>query len=65
MPGGKFVTVNSLGNKGPGDLEEIKHFIEQGKLVTIIDREYPLEKIVDAHRYVEQFHKKGNVVVKI
>jgi NADPH:quinone reductase-like Zn-dependent oxidoreductase len=58
VQGGKFVTVNSLGNKGKGDLQEVKDFIEKGKLKTIIDREYTLDQIIEAHIYVEQFHKK-------
>ena len=64
-PGGKYVSVTHRPKTGAGDLLVLKELIESGKLITVIDRRYPLEQIREAHAYVESFRKKGNVVIHV
>ena len=64
ITGGKKITGGvAIGNqKG---MRLIADLAAAGTLKPVIDRSYPLERIAEAFKYVEQGHKKGNVVITV
>ena len=65
-PGGLHITVDDSSPRlRAEDLAFLTGLVEAGRLRPVIDRTYPLDEIVEAHRYVDKGHKKGNVVISV
>jgi NADPH:quinone reductase-like Zn-dependent oxidoreductase len=65
---GRYLNVHAASGHDGERIEEllfVTELVAAGKLKTIIDRTYPLDQIVEAHRYVDTERKRGNVVVAV
>lgn len=63
--GGRNISVTESTNEKCEYLQCLHEIIKKGKLEPVIDRVYSIHEIVKAHAYVEEGHKKGNVVIKL
>ena len=64
-PAAQYVSVKNQAKFPRENLGYVKDLIESGVLTTVIDREYGLDQIREAHEYVQQFRKRGNVAVSV
>jgi NADPH:quinone reductase-like Zn-dependent oxidoreductase len=65
-PKGKYLSIDDAALLlDSSRLDRIRELIEMGKIKPINDQCYALDQIVEAHRYVELGHKRGNVAVTV
>jgi len=55
----------AIGRRVKQDVLFFKELIEAGEFRAVVDRRYAMDDVIDAHRYVETWHKAGNVVLRI
>ena len=62
---GQFVTIQTMTKEKNENLLLLKELAEKGKIKPFIDKTFSLDRIVQAHTYVDQGSKSGNVVIEV
>ena len=64
--GGKYLSIDEGVPKTPkGAFLKLRELAESGRFKAVIDKVFPLEKMAEAHNYVETGHKRGNVIITV
>jgi len=64
LRGGKNIRMVNV-KVNSEDLNFLKDLLESGKIKSMIDKVYPLEKAAEAMSYLEEGHVRGKLIIKI
>ncbi|MHA2253476.1 MAG: zinc-binding dehydrogenase [Candidatus Kariarchaeaceae archaeon] len=59
----KIRTVMLTGTEADSDY--LRDLFEEGKVKIVIDQQFPMSQIADAHRYYEKGYSRGKVIIKV
>ena len=65
LTGSNQKVICAFANETPESLVFVRRLVEEGKVKAIVDKSFPMEQAAEAHKYVEQGRKQGNVVIAI